>query len=222
MAREVVISQRRRLDVWTPSKTSRVENPDFKANLINFYQRFDPSDPTIVKCMILDVFLPKHIVIGSHIYKASTLGVGLEDFGLKQTDLFNVRNGLLLYESIEKAFDVKELCFLYNAFSTTLILHVISKDLLSKTVINPTHSDIVPASIAHLTFSDIHGGTLQLPIDVSPFKRILSWHARCSVRYGRAMGWLTEEEEKSFKPYFETSDGAREPCELSDPGSISL
>jgi len=79
LAREVIISQRRRLDVWTPSKVSRDENPDFKANLITFYNCADPtipSDPNIVKCMILNEFLPKSIVIGSHIYKASTYGSG--------------------------------------------------------------------------------------------------------------------------------------------------
>ena len=127
-AREALVSQRRRLDIWWPSKVTRDENPDFKAKLIRFYGRNHPTDSNLVKCMIINEYLPKNIVIGSHIYKASTYGSGLEDFGLKETDLYNERNGLLLYDSIEKAFDVKELCFFHNVFDNTLVLHILKKN----------------------------------------------------------------------------------------------
>jgi hypothetical protein len=216
IAKEVIVSQRRRLDVWTPSKVSRDENPGFKASLISYYQCADPMNPNVVKCMILNQYLPKNLVIGSHIYKASTYGSGLEDFGLKMTDLYNERNGLLLYESIEKAFDMKEVCFLYNAFNMTLTLHVLRKDLLPISVISPKNATLVPPACASLLFSDIDGSVLQLPPGIYPYKRILSWHARCSVRHANSMGWITSAEAETFQPYFDTSIGATNPIELEE------
>ena len=96
---EVFTSQRSRLDVWTPSKVTRKENPKFKANLISFYGSNDDSTGK-VKCMILNDYLNTETVIDSHIFKASTLGNGLESFGLKPVDVHNKRNGILLYEKI--------------------------------------------------------------------------------------------------------------------------
>lgn len=216
LAKEAVVSQRRRLDVWTPSKASREENPDFKAKLITYYKSVDPTNPQAIKCMILNQYLPKNIVIGSHIYKASTYGSGLEDFGLKATDLYSERNGLLLYESIEKVFDVKEVCFLYNAFNMTLTLRVLRRDLLAMPVIRTKDAALVPPSCASLLFSDIDGSVLQLPLGIFPYKRILSWHARCSVRFASNMGWITPEEAENFQPYFDTSLGASNPIELEE------
>ena len=95
---EVVASQRSRLDIWTPSKVTRKENPNFKANLISFYECNGSTGK--IKCMILNEYLSTDIVIASHIFKAATLGKGLESFGLKPVDVHNKRNGILLYEKI--------------------------------------------------------------------------------------------------------------------------
>jgi hypothetical protein len=130
---EVVTSQRIRLDVWTPSKVSRQENKRFKAKLIDFYKCDDYSGN--IKCMILNEYLPKDIVIGSHIFKASTLGIGLNCFGLKPTDLYNERNGFLLYKNIEKKFDAKELCFIYNPLEMKFVLNVLDPELSNQDVI---------------------------------------------------------------------------------------
>ena len=88
IVQEVVTSQRSRLDVRTPSKVTRKENPNFKANLLTFYGSNDDSTGK-VKCMILNEYLPTETVIASHIFKASTLGNGLERFGLKPVDVRN-------------------------------------------------------------------------------------------------------------------------------------
>lgn len=54
-AKEAVASMRTRLDVWTASKVSKDEDPDFKTKLIAYYQKADPMNPAIVKCMILNL-----------------------------------------------------------------------------------------------------------------------------------------------------------------------
>jgi hypothetical protein len=167
--------------------------------------------------MILNEYLPKEYVIGSHIYKAQTYGKGLNAFGLKPTDFYNERNGLLLYESIEKLFDVKEVCFVYNTFDSTLNLKVLNPVLLTELVIYQKHRTTkVPAALHTLKFSDIDGWKLHLPPTTYPFRRILSWHAKLSIRYALSMDWITKTAADSFKPFFDTSEGASQPHEIED------
>lgn len=213
LAKEVVKAQRIRLDAWTPSKRSRDENPGFKSKLIKFYCCEHPTDNRLVKCMLLNDYLPKSSVIGSHIYKAATYGSGLEDFGLRVVDLWNERNGMLLYQSIEKAFDVKEVCFIYNSLRSQLCILVLKPDLLGEKVLSPVDQSTYP-SLATITFSDLNGRPLQLPAGIFPFRRILSFHAKCSLRYAVGMTWIGQETADSYLPYFDLSEGASEPNEL--------
>ena len=109
LGKEVITQHRLRLDIWTPSKRSKDEQADFKNSLIAFYKRGnEQSSRNEVKCMMLDIFLPRESVIASHIWKYSTEGQGLEDFGLSPRHLSDPRNGLLLCKAIEDAFDKKE------------------------------------------------------------------------------------------------------------------
>lgn len=217
IAKDLVRGRYEKLDVWTSSKLSREENPDFKKKLITFYGCAHPTNPREIKCMILNEFLPKELVIGAHIFKVSTKGQGLEDFGLKKTDLFSEKNGMLLYKSIEKAFDVKDLCFLYDSLSSppTLQLKVLNPSLLGRTVIESRDAESCPAACSKLVFAELNGRILVLPTGISPFKRILNWHAVCSVRNARIESWLSEDEAESFEPYFSLSDGALQPQEIN-------
>lgn len=220
--KEVALNQNNRLDPWTPSKVTREQNPDFKEKLIQYYDRKDVGT-TQVKCMILDKFLPKHLVIGAHIWKASTLGRGLEAFGLRVPDVWSERNGLLLYEGIEKWFDTKDICFLYHSFEQKLSLKVLNPSLLEEPVVLSRHASELAGKIdSGLKFKDIDGEILCLSPGVFPFKRILSWHAKCAVRWAVSNDWISEAEAAAtYGPYFNTSDGAVEPEELLDFESIA-
>jgi hypothetical protein len=79
--------------------------------------------------MILNKYFDRNFVRAAHICKAATKGVGLTEFQLEESDVNNERNGLLLYESIEKAFDYKKLCFFYNPFHGALQLKILYNDL---------------------------------------------------------------------------------------------
>lgn len=208
-----------RLDVWTPSKMSRSENPGFKSKLIVFYRRSNPLDTNQIKCMVLDQFFDKSVVIGAHIWKASTQGKYLEAFGLHSDDVWSERNGFLLYKSIEKLFDAKEVCFLYDGFDRELKLAVLNPNLRAEKVLEPAHA----STTFDPTFSDIDGEKLQLPPTVYPFKRILNFHAKCALRLAVERNWMSQADVKRiYQPYLDTSDGAIEPEELVDLENISF
>ena len=202
VTKEVAISHRIRFDNWRSSTRSRQEQTAFKESLINFYNCSDPSDPNILKCMVLDRFFAKDKVIASHIWKFSTGGDGLLEFNLHPKDLNSTRNGLLLCESIVKAFDVKDVCFLIDRIhSANIFIKVLNPFLL-----DPLTSPIVVAG-CHLKFSDIDGRPLQCPGGNLPFRRILDFHAKCSYEKAINKGWLPPE--STFADFFDMSiDGS--------------
>jgi hypothetical protein len=67
VVKEVVISHRARMDIWSSSKRTRQEQNDFKNKLISYYQRAHPTDLQLVKCMLLDDFFPRHGQSVSHL-----------------------------------------------------------------------------------------------------------------------------------------------------------
>lgn len=205
VAKEVVIQHRMRLDIWTESKRSKEEQPAFKDALIAFYQRQHPSDPHLLKCMVLDDFFPKTLVIASHIWKHCTHGEGLDEFGLQENDLSNPRNGILMCKEIEQAFDTKRLCFLVDRLNTNnLVLKVLDPLLL-----DPATSPLVLSGHSLLKFCDIDGYSLKHPVDNLPFRRILDFHAKRSYQKAINRGWLAAN--STFDDFFDMSIGASIP-----------
>ncbi|CAF1360194.1 unnamed protein product [Didymodactylos carnosus] len=82
------------------------EQQDFKNKLILYYECGSTNTKTI-KCMIMNKYFDRGLVRAAPIWKAATHGVGLTEFRLEEADVNNERNGLLLFESVEKAFDSK-------------------------------------------------------------------------------------------------------------------
>lgn len=80
---------------------------------------------------MLNAYFSRDVVRASHIWKYCIQCVGLTEFGLHYSDLNSYRNGLLMYTSIEKAFDRKELCFVYNPFEGKLILTILPMSMSS-------------------------------------------------------------------------------------------
>jgi hypothetical protein len=101
MTKETARSFLKRMDCWGTDKRTRVEQEDFKESLIRNYQR-QSSVLNCLKCMILNVDLPRENVKASHIWKFCTEGEGLEDFGLQLTDLSNFRNGFCCMKQLKK------------------------------------------------------------------------------------------------------------------------
>jgi len=179
-----------KLDVWSESKRSEFEQPAFKNDLINYYQRQDPNNANNLLCMGLNQSLPKSDVIASHIYKHA-FPINLDAFGIDRTEINNPRNGLLLAKKIEQAFDIKHLCFLYNPINQQLVFRVLNPALLPVQIHN-NYPD---------TFAALNNQPLQLPAGVYPWKRLLGFHAHCSYRYARQVQWITATDHDHFKQH---------------------
>lgn len=80
--------------------------------------------------MVTDLACKRECVIGSHIWKHSR---GMFKFGLTVADCLSPRNGLLMMKDIELEFDIKGVCFLYDACKQNLILKVLNPVLLPNT-----------------------------------------------------------------------------------------
>jgi len=188
-------------DIWTEGGRSKQESEEFKNALIKYYKRqagwFSGGK---IKCMVTDLACKRELVIGSHIWKHSKRGRGMFKFGLAVADCVSPRNGLLLLKDIEMEFDIKGVCFLYDAFKQKLVLKVLNPSLLPKTITNTT-----------LTFADVDGNILHHPAKHLPFRRILNWHARCSYKHAQEQGWTTVGPGDVVKDYFDLSETASIP-----------
>ncbi len=205
VAKEVEVQHRLRMDVWSESKRSQHEQESFKTSLIQFYQRQDPSDDKRLRCMILNDFFPRQLVIASHIWKYCTRGRGLEEFGLNEEDLNSPRNGILMCKEIEQAFDTKRLCFLVNKIcSEALVVKVLDPALL-----DPATSPVVIPGYSTVKFCDIDGLPLRHPVGNLPFRRILNFHAKRSFQTAIKKKWLAAD--SRIDDYFEMSIGSSLP-----------
>jgi hypothetical protein len=202
--REARLSRKRRLNPWDrESKRSKIRDPLFKRRLIEFYDCKDTSNTRKLFCQVLNRSYDSEVVIGSHIWKHETKGEGLDDFGIKMTEIDSPRNGLILCKGIEEAFDHLRVCFLYDMFNTRLVFHVADPLLMDKLV----------APSSSLKFRDVDGRELRCPKNKLPYRRLLSWHAYCVME---KFGKLTD-----FQPFHRlsiTEGGFRYPEESeSDP-----
>lgn len=187
-------------DIWTEGGRSKQESEVFKKALIKYYKREAGWLRRKVRCMVTDLACNREHVIGCHIWKHSMRGRGMLKFGLAPADSVSPRNGLLMMKDIELEFDIKGVCFLYNAFQQKLILKVLNPILLPKTITNTT-----------LTFADVDGKILHHPATHLPFRRILNWHARCAYKHAQEQSWSTVGADMAVEDYFELSETASIP-----------
>ena len=190
-------------DIWTETGRSEVEQEEFNEKLLDFYSRRSWMLWNYkVQCMVTNQWHRRDRVIASHIWKHEMHGNELHKFGLQRLDCISPRNGFLMLKSIEQRFDWKHICFVYNPLSQQFIVKVL----------NPAIRDVViQFSKPERKFSDIEGLQLQHPIGKMPFRRILSFHARCAFKFAREKGWITVTEENLFMPYHDLSDSASIP-----------
>ena len=152
--------------------------------------------------MILNKQFNRNLVRAAHIWKLATNGVGLVEFQLNETDVNNERNGLLLSESIEQAFDAKKICFIYDPFAGVLRLKLLCKDLANRFVLDDS---TLRSKFGELRkFEDIDGAPLILPAGIYPYSRLLNWHGRCSYRTAKAKNWINADD--NLTDFFDLSD----------------
>jgi len=199
---QLCISKIKELDIW-PGNRTQIEQLEFKDKLISHYECGYPNQNTI-KCMVLNKYFNRNVVRASHIWRYCTQGVGLNEFGLRYSDLNSYRNGLLLYTSIEQAFDCKQLCFCYNPFQGKLVVKILHKGvdgIMDNMVLHKNDQSLYKD---HTRFKDIDGKPLTLPENIYPFRRLLNWHSRCAHEYAKTKKWIPEDD--NFSDFYDLSD----------------
>jgi hypothetical protein len=186
-------------DIWTEKGRSQHEQQEFKERLINYYSRRGFFSNKI-KCMVTDEWHPMNHVIASHIWKQRTHGAGLQVFLLERSDIISARNGLLLLKSIEERFDIKHLCIIYDPITSEFRVKVLNPNIMDNTI-----------EFSTKTFRDIDGSKLQHPKKKYPFRRLLSFHARCAFKFARQSEWISADDEAQFEPYHALSENASVP-----------
>jgi hypothetical protein len=197
LQREAQHARLRRLDPWTSAQRTRVEQAAFKARLLHHYERGAPDNPPDkpwARCMVSGAELPQPLVKASHIWKRSTQGEGLDEFGLRATDVHSVRNGLLLASQLEAAFDVKRVAFRYNLLRDEFTLCLLDPALLggARVVSDAEVRELrgYPPLERVPTFRDCDGAVLQCPPDCKPFRRLLAWHYALAMKHAAAEEWV--------------------------------
>ena len=196
---------RQDLDCWHSNSRTAYESTFFKDNLATFYGCSRATD-TDLKCMLTGTFYARNEVRASHIIKRSTDGDTMHLYGLP-ADIDNVRNGLLLLEPIEQAFDRKDICFVHNSFTKELVAKVLNPNLITEQM-RPQRGPCYGR-----TFGSIDGQALQLPPNMFPYRRALNMHAKFAYSRALHLHWITNE--VTLDSYFNLSDaGLEEPLGL--------
>lgn len=179
VSEEVNKTRKSRLNCWereSARTTASQRTFRFRKKVIRYYER-ESSSGKSVKCQILDEYITHAVaqstIIAAHIWKASTRGKDLEEFGLCAEDVNSARNGVFLTKGIEDAFNNQRVCFLYDTLNKQLCLWVADETIRLETI---------EGSNPPKKFVDVHQKPLRCP-DAShmPFRRLLSWHARLTL-----------------------------------------
>jgi hypothetical protein len=183
--------------------TARKE--DFKKNLKDAYlchggkKKWDKT-----RCMLLNCNLPSAIVTAAHIFRRSNEHIAQYLLGIENID--DVKNGLLLFKPLEKAFDKFQIGFVYNDSDDSFRMKIFNNNcefrnlllidfILPSVVLNDMKLDLTalptgwrkskipvlaPGTNYNLLtkFSDLEGACLSFKNINRPYKRCLNLQAR--------------------------------------------
>ena len=194
----------RHLDPWRNSNRSDLEQAEFKTKLLRFYECAAPHEAPampMARCMVSNQVFPQPVVIASHIWKYCTDGSGLDEFGLRLTDLHSPRNGLLMASEIEAAFDTKRVAFSFNLLKDEFTFHVLDSRLLETPIIDIHTKKTAHSMMGYITkpsaiplFKDLDNRQMTWAPKARPFRRLLAWHyAVATMTAARHASWHTPE-----------------------------
>lgn len=219
MARAAKRTQEDALDVFSDGKRSSSEQVTFKASLQTFYNVSSgptpkPGQPEMLTCMLLNQLLPKSVVRAAHIFPRRCPPAVLVSHGLLPSDVYSPRNGLLLTEGVEWAFDRLQLGFLYDAMQSQFVAVVFDPDLL----VDPQgHDAVVKGST--MTFRNVQGLPLRLG-GGQPFRRLLRTHFLAAARHAVTRGWIEQAQADLYREQYDLlrddPEGAVDPLDVYD------
>jgi hypothetical protein len=207
---------------YSDSNLGSTRSTTFKAQLLDADGR--DAGSASARCYLLDVELPRHLVIGAHLFKHEWSFVAKEVLDIDDVD--DIRNGLLLYKPLEWAFDTGRLTFVLDAGAfivrvldpsiRELSLHAKAAQLLCKSPEQRAQQLATlqrdwPLPEALSTFGALHDAParLALPTGFCPWRRCLCFHAHVARQQAVRNGWIATEADAPFDDFWsEGSDVA--------------
>ena len=136
--------------------TARKE--DFKKNLKDAYLcHGGKKNKGKTRCMLLNCYLPSAIVTAAHIFRRSNEHIAQYLLGIENID--DVKNGLLLFKPLEKAFDKFQIGFVYNDSDDTFSMKIFNNNPVFR---NLLLIDFIPPSVV---LNDMKLDLTALPTD---------------------------------------------------------
>ena len=138
--------------------------------------------------MMTGRFLKKSKVIASHLIALKDESI-LKVLSFSPSMKWDTKNGLLLYSTIDEAYENMEIAFLLDINTSVIKMRVLYDSLMTKRVFSDcslfegydTMSEVerqtFKTEIDEITFASLDGMPLILPPLVFPSKRILMWQA---------------------------------------------
>ncbi|KAG2422185.1 hypothetical protein HXX76_016224 [Chlamydomonas incerta] len=178
------------------------QGESFKERLQAFYDN-STDDPTqhqhLLRCMLLDVQLPKTLVTACHLFKRCWKAEARVVVGL--TDINDARNGLLLFKPLAHAFHDSRICFtsveddgeiqfklalLDSELEETKVWDYAAEHNLCKNY----GASQVGHYAATVTFGELHGKPLVFTNSNRPHQRCLRFQHLQAMRRAEASNWL--------------------------------
>jgi hypothetical protein len=188
--------------------TSMTDRDDqFKNKLCDFYDCWKPDNEDYIRCMVLGIYFPQRLVIASHLFRRSNEYIAKNMVGIDNID--DERNGLLMFQPLETAFDRFQISFIKNNDNDRFKLKLFDKTIRKKKLIefmkNPADLQMLEDAVnkkhcnykLNKTFGDINGYTIILshrkrPTN-RPFNRCLNLQARLAWKLALDKGWINND-----------------------------
>ena len=197
--------------IASPS-TGTSRKADFKTELKSTYT-CDLGD-NIVRCMLLNIGFPSMVVIGSHLFRRSNEHFAMELMNIENID--DVRNGLLLFRPLEKAYDNFDISFI--CIKDEFFMKVFNPDYRDKSLVDLlTRKEKQAISVCIIdslgTFGDLEGRILDFgKTIIRPFKRCLNLQARLARNEALKKKWVNQEYD--FEDFWSEGMSAAEKIEF--------
>ncbi|KAL0031971.1 hypothetical protein WJX79_009500 [Trebouxia sp. C0005] len=174
-------------------KRKQERQNSFKRELYNYYtDKAARILPTTIQCMITRLHLQAADVVAAHLWPK---GRDMETaFMLNIPDVWHVRNGMLWAAPFEQAWNRKEVALFWNTQTSSLIVRVLTQELMSTLLMHYKTSDADKGTYGFKPFGEFDKAeVLHVRKDAMPYRRALLYHAAVAVAFQRSRGMLRDD-----------------------------
>jgi hypothetical protein len=130
-------------------------------------------------------------------------------FNVSLRSIDDAANGMFLLHDIEKAFDLRRVCFLCCPFQRTMQFYVLDPSLHA---VSPTR--------CNETFAELHSTIISVDPQRRPSFRLLSLHCLRAALHAVKQGWISPEEANQLETFYQVSSPDRMESDNHEGGGV--